>query len=336
MTTEQASPTLRYFAARGGEVHAVSPQEAIRLVRGPGQADQVDTQAEFVWIDIVNPGEEEAELLRDNLKLHPLAVEDTLRRRQRPKIDRYPDHFFVVFYAASINPDRARLALQEVHIFVGAHFLVTVHDRELPQVAEVMRAWKARPDRLAGPGAVAHALLDAIVDDCLPVVEHFAERVDQLEERILAGKRRSELAPVIELRHQLIMMRRILSPERELVSSLLRHDLPLLSPDLIPYFQDVYDHLLRITEEIDTFRDLLTGLIEVHSSNAANRLNQTMQTLTAWSIILMTITVVAGVYGMNFRVMPELDLPWGYYGALSLMFALGLSLLIYFRRKGWV
>src|SRR5690606_6171010 len=122
----------------------------------------------------------------------------------------------------------------------------------------------------------------------------------------------------------------------EIINSLLRRDLPFLRPEYVPYFQDVYDHLQRLTEEIDTFRDLVTGLIEVQSSVSSNRLNQTVQTLTAWSIILMSIAVVAGVYGMNFEYMPELEHPYGYYGALALMLAIGAILVAFFRRRRWL
>jgi magnesium transporter len=336
MTHTPEIPIVRYFAARSGEVHAIPDEEAIRFILAPLTTPAALPAGDFVWIDVINPGEAEAKLLRDRLGLHPLAVEDSLRGRQRPKLDRYPHYFFLVFYAAHVNPTRNRLALQEIHLFVGNNFLITVHDQELPQVGEVVAMWTSKPSRIPDPGAAAHALLDAIVDDYFPVVEEFAGKLDRLEDRIFEGSQQAEIYPAIELRHQLIMMRRILSPERELVSSLLRYDLPALRPELIPYFQDVYDHLLRITEEIDTFRDLLTGLIEVHSSNAANRLNQTMQMLTAWSIILMSVAVVAGIYGMNFRRMPELGLSWGYYAALLLMLGVGVSLAAFFHRRGWL
>jgi magnesium transporter len=336
MTPQKAPASVQYFAAHGGTVEAVSAEHAVEFIGACGRTPAEIPEHDFVWIDVANPGEEEADLLRERLHLHPLAVEDALRGRQRPKMDRYPEYLFVVFYAVRMNPERGRIALEEIHLFVANNFLITVHDQDLPQVHEVVTAWMARPSRMQGPGAAAHALLDAIVDDYFPVVEKLADQLDALEDRILEGRSRSELHPAIELRHQLIMIRRVLSPERELVSTLLRHDLPSLRPELIPYFQDVYDHLLRITEEIDTIRDLLTGLIEVHASNSANRLNQTMQTLTAWSIILMSVAVVAGIYGMNFEVMPELGLAWGYYGTLVLMLVIGLSLIVYFRRRRWL
>src|SRR5690606_1961291 len=142
---------------------------------------------QFVWLDISHPGEAEAQLLRDRLGLHHLAVEDTLRGRQRPKIERYPTYFFAAFYALRLTSGRRRLGLHEIHLFVGEHFLITVHDREIPQVDEITAAWAAHPKRIRDTGAAAHALFDAIVDGYFPIVEHFSERLNQLEEQIFSG-----------------------------------------------------------------------------------------------------------------------------------------------------
>jgi magnesium transporter len=329
-------PTVRTYAP--GETGLASPnrEAATLLIRDAPKTLSVPADGNFVWIDINYPTEPEAAFLRDELGMHPLAVEDTLRGRQRPKIDRYPGYLFLVYYACRINPDRQRMALNELHLFLGSTFLITVHDFEIPEIAQVVANWKANPDRLKDPGAIAHALLDAVTDNYFPVVEHFSNRLEQFEEKIFSGDTDVSLQGAIVLRHEIIMLRRVLAPQRDLLSSLLRHDLALMRPELVPYFQDVHDHILRVAEEIDAFRDLLTGLVEVQSSNAANRLNRTMQTLTSWSIILMTVGVIAGIYGMNFVHMPELHLTWGYYGALGLMLAAGAILIGFFRARGWL
>ena len=335
--TETPEALVRCYAESSAGVRVIDADAAIGHITESIQKSTRADHSGLVWIDITRPGAAEARLLRERLGLHPLAVEDSLRGRQRPKVEHYPGYYFVVFYAASINKSRDRVALSEFHTFLGNNFLITVHDHELPEVDEVVTAWTANPSRAGDAGGLAHALLDAIVDDYFPVVEHFANRLDQLEDRVFSDEREEfGIFPAFKLRHEMILLRRILSPEREVLSSLLRHDLPFVRPEFVPYFQDVYDHLLRVTEEIDAFRDLLTGLIEVHSSNTAKRLNATMQTLTAWSIILMSVTVVAGIYGMNFVVMPELGLSWGYYGALTLMLVVGGSLAIFFRRRRWL
>jgi len=327
---------IRCFAARSNGVHVVSREEAVRLVQSAASRLPGSPLPDLVWIDIAGPTAAEGQFLREDLQMHPLAVEDCLRGRQRPKLDRYPGYFFLVFYSATLNPDRGRVALNEIHLFIGESVLVTVHDGKVPEIAKVAAAWRADRERLADTGAIAHELLDAITDHYFPVLEHFAERLEEVEESIFTGGDRSAIQRAVELRHEMLLFRRILSPERDVLNSLLRRELHFIRPDLILYFQDVHDHILRVIEEIDAFRELLNGLVEVHSSSLANQLNRTMQTLTAWSIILMSMAVVAGIYGMNFSVMPELHWRWGYYGALATMLGIGLALIVFFRRRSWL
>lgn len=325
------------FAAVGGVVMEIDPANAARMVRAAPTELREPTQDPLVWIDVLDPGLDEADYLRDELGMHPLSVEDCLRGRQRPKVERYPGYFFLVFYATRINPQRERMALNELHLFLGTTFIITVHDQRLPEVQEVIVEWRHRPQSYRDSGAAAHALLDRVTDNYFPVMEHFSNRLEALEDHILTGSPSgSSMKHAIHLRQEMILLRRVLAPQRDVLSSLVRRDLPFLRPELVPYFADVEDHILRATEEIDSFRDLVTGLIEVNSSNASNQLNRTMQVLTSWSIILMSMGIIAGIYGMNFVLMPELELAWGYPGALAAMIGIGLVLLLVFRRKEWL
>jgi magnesium transporter len=322
---------------RGPEgLEAIGCPEAAELIRTAPVTLETKKELPLVWIDIFNPGETEAEFLRTELGMHPLAVEDCLRGRQRPKIDRYPGYFFLVFYSTRVNVERRRMALNEVHLFLGSSFLITVHDQEVPELLSVIEDWKHQPQRDGDSGTAAYALLDSIVDNYFPVTEHFSNRLEALEDEILMSAPSTTLHSAIHLRQEMILLRRVLAPERDVLSSLVRRDLPFVRPELVPYFADVHDHILRVTEEIDSFRDLISSLLEVQSSNAANQLNQTMRALAGWSIILMSMALIAGIYGMNFRFMPELRLRWGYWGALALMGTVGLALLAVFRRREWL
>ncbi|HEV2148738.1 MAG TPA: magnesium/cobalt transporter CorA [Longimicrobiaceae bacterium] len=318
-------------------VHAVPVDEAVRLFRercGPGRTEPAE---EVVWIDLVRPEEAEAAFLRDTLHFHPLAVEDCIRGRQRPKVDRYPGYFFLVLYATRINPDRERMALNEIHIFLGERFVVTVHDQKIGQVAEVVARWRAAPGHFRDTGAIAHALLDGIVDGYFPVLDHFSERLEDMEEAMLADPDPGGgLHDVLGVRRELTLFRRVVAPQRELFTSLLRRDVPFLRPELIPYFQDVHDHVMRVTEEIDALRELLAAVVDAYLSAASNRLNHTMRLMAAWSIILMAMAWIAGIYGMNFDVMPELHWPLGYAWALGVMLVVGGGLFTYFRRRRWI
>lgn len=329
-------PAIRAFAAVRNGVHVVSRDEATAVVRGQLGRQPADAEPPLVWIDVLNPGEVEAAYLRDELGLHPLAVEDCVRGRQRPKLDRYPDYFFLVIYAASINPDRQRMALKELHIFLGERFIVTVHDDRIDEIGEIVARWRASPKQLTQVGAIGHRLLDAIIDDYFPVLEHFAERTERLESQVFAGADADEVSRILMLRHELVIFRKVVAPQREVLSTLLRRDLPFLKPDLVPYFQDVHDHTIRVTEEIDSIRELVSVLLDAQMSFSTKQLNQTVRMMTAWSIILMSMTLVAGVYGMNFLIMPELEWRWGYAFALALMAAIGVTLLGYFRRRRWI
>jgi magnesium transporter len=337
------------FPERAGRVHAYARSErgvhSIPLGEAAQRINRATRQrvsaaegdpSYFVWIDVAGPGEGEVDLLRDELGFHPLAVEDCIRGRQRPKLERYAGHFFLVMYAAHINAERERIAFNELHMFIGDGFIVTVRDHRIDEVRDTVGRWRAQPARFPDVGAVAHALLDEIVDDYFPMVDYFAEQVAAAESHMIEQGEELDVAAVHELRRQLILFRRVVAPERDIVSRLLRRDLPFLNPDLIPYFQDVRDHMLRIVEEIDTLRELVSTTIEGYASASSHQLNQTMRRMAAWSIILMSMNLIASNYGMNFDFMPELDERFGYPIAVIAMIVVGVGLGFLFRKKHWI
>jgi magnesium transporter len=343
--TENAQPmppgpptfrTIRCYSGDGTEVNSLDPEEAAARVRQALATPEAAGPSGLTWIDILSPTEVEAAFLREKMLMHPLAVEDCLRGRQRPKIDRYDGYSFLVFYATQLNLERERMALNELHLFMGSGFFITVHDRGVDEVEELLGAWLRSPGLLRDSGTAAHNLLDAITDDYFPIIEHFSDHLAELEEGVFDGTDEITVQQALRFRREMVLFRRVLAPQRDVISSFVRRDLPYIHPELIPYFQDVLDHILRVTEEIDAFRELVTGLLEIHSSNAANQLNRTMQTLTGWSILLMSMALIAGIYGMNFTLMPELQWRWGYPLALGLMLVTGAMLLRLFRKQGWL
>ncbi|CAA9302633.1 MAG: Magnesium and cobalt transport protein CorA [uncultured Gemmatimonadetes bacterium] len=331
---------IQAYVDEGRGVHPVPLARGLELYTLCQAAQSpTDTTTPLVWIDVAAPGDREALFLRDKLGFHPLAVEDTVRGRQRPKLDRYPGYFFLVFYAAAINEDRQRMALHEVHVFIGRRYIVTVHDHEISPLNEVLVRWRANSEGFVNVGALAHAIVDTIVDGYFPVLDHFADRVDEMESRIYSTSTAGQIASleeVLGMRRELTTLRRVLGPGREVLGTLVRRDLPFLSPDLMLYFQDVYDHSIRVVEETEALRDRLGMAIEAQMTVSSNQLNQTMRLMAAWSIILMAMAWVAGVYGMNFHVMPELQWRYGYEWALGLMATIGSSIFLYFRRKRWI
>jgi magnesium transporter len=323
---------IHCYAQRDSGLQNVPLAEAVAEFRAAKEKRAV---APRLWIDVICPGPTEESFLRDQLGLHQLAVEDCMRGRQRPKLDLYRGYVFVVSYVAHMNRERGRTALEELHVFVGEGWIVTVADHKLEIIGDVIARWRSHANVYVSTGSLAHALLDAVVDGYLPVIDHLGVHVDEIEHQILSDDSEDRMPALLELRHEVATTRRVLSPLHDIVRSLIRPDAGLLDETLSPYFQDVLDHVKRETEELDALRETLAATLTAYLSISANKLNHTLRIMAAWSIILMAMAWLAGIYGMNFDFMPELNWRFGYVWALALMLATGGGLIVYFRRRGW-
>lgn len=291
----------------------------------------------FVWLDLAHPGPDEIDLLSEEFDFHPLAIEDAIRQHQRPKIDVYNGYYFLVFYALCAIDGGHRIDAQQIAMFVGPKYVVTIHRGVVQVIDETRNRLQQAPAALASlRGLLVYNLLDAMVDDYFPLIDHLADHVEELEERIFTRFDRRALQGIFELKHELLKMRRVVAPERDVLNTLLRREVPIFDSEVALYFQDVYDHLLRVTDSLDTYRELLTSAQDAYLSVQSNELNQVMKVLTIASIALMSAALIAGIYGMNFEVMPELRWQWGYPFALGLMAAVVVSLLVFFRWKKWL
>ncbi len=290
----------------------------------------------LLWIDVVDPTPDELRLLGEEFGFHPLALEDALRRHQRPKLEHYDGFLFLVFYGLE-TVDR-RPVLREVNLFAGKNYLVTVHDGRLPAIPETADRWCANVANLGnrGVGLLVYSLLDAIVDGYFPVVDDLAERIEDLEAAVFDRAEAGAQEAIFDLKKDLLAIRRVLGPERDVMNVLVRRDAPVFGDAVVVYFQDVYDHILRVTDAVDTYRDLLSSALDAYLSMTSFRLNEVVKRLTASSIILMSVTLIAGIYGMNFEHMPELDWRLGYPFALGLMLAIAGSLVLLFKRIDWL
>lgn len=292
---------------------------------------------EPVWLDLVDPSPVDIEILQRDFGFHPLAIEDATRRPQRPKVDSYGHYYFVVFYCIGLNEETGRIESSPLYLFVGANYLVSVHNDVIEQVADTARRWGEPGSPLGdGIGALIYALLDAIVDDYFPVMDKVAERVEDLEQRIFEEFDEGALQTIFQLKKDLLNMRRVVAPERDVLNVMLRRDIPVFGQEDVTYLQDVYDHIVRITDNLDTYRDLLSSVLDSYLSVQSNRLNQIVKVLTVASICLMSAGLVAGIYGMNFEYMPELHWRYGYAWALGLMAVVSASLIVFFRRIKWL
>ena len=290
-----------------------------------------------LWLDLVAPNEEDIGVLRERFGFHPLAIEDATRRDQRPKVDSYEDYYFVVFYSLSVASPLGEIVIEPLYLFIGKNYLVTIHANPIPQIQETLRRWRA-PNAALGQdvGALIYALLDAIVDDYFPLMDDVADRVEDLEEHIFERFDESALNKIFQLKKELLQIRRVVAPERDVLNVMLRRDIPVFGDDDVTYLQDVYDHIIRVLDSLDTYRDLLSSALDSFLSVQSNRLNQVVKVLTVTSIVLMSATLVAGIYGMNFDYMPELHWRYGYPWALGLMVAISGALVLWFRRIKWL
>jgi magnesium transporter len=292
--------------------------------------------ASIVWVDVSDPTSNDFEELAREFGFHPLSIEDCRHSHQRPKIEEYPGYYFIVLYEAEL--DSHRLELRELGIFFGRNYVVTVHSQPIRAIDTAGRLWREWKEDLAdqGTGLLAYLIIDAAVDDYLPVLDALSDRIEDLEERIFAEHQTEPVREIFRIKKQLLFLRRAATPLRDVFNTMLRREQPIFSRETAIYFQDVFDHLIRVSDTIDSLREMLTATMDAYLSIAGNRMNMVMKRLTAISAILMSVTLVAGIYGMNFLYMPELGWRYGYIGALISMVLIGLAIYYYFRRIKWL
>ena len=300
-------------------------------------SDLREDERNVVWADVSDPSSEDFAELAEEFGFHPLSIEDCRSEHQRPKVEEYEGYYFVVLYEAQLAGKDDRLELRELNIFLGANYLVTVHSRPIRAVETAKRLWHEWTDRAEhGAGLLAYLLIDAVVDDYLPLLDIISERMDDLEDQIFGDFRPTALEEIFRVKKQLLYLRRSVTPLRDVFNTLLRREQPIFQRETYVYFQDVFDHLIRVADTIDTLRDMLGSTMDAFLSVQGNRMNMIMKRLTSIATILMSVTLVAGVYGMNFRLMPELQWRYGYVFALASMVAIGVALYFYLKKADWL
>lgn len=301
-------------------------------------AGSLGREGVFVWFDIEDPSETDLSFLGKRFGFHPVSIEDAQHRGQRAKVELFDEYAFVVLHPVVLGASMT-LEEQELHAFVGDGYLITVRSDPPFAIEEVVSRWERQPE-LIGPGFALYALLDEVVDGYLGVVERLEDLADDLEDEVfVVGDAPAEAHDlqqrIFRLKRETIRLRRYSMPLRQGVD-LIQERPTLATPELGPYYRDVMDHVIRVTELVDNIRDLLTSLLEVRLAQAANRLNENMKQMTAWAGIVLVPTLIAGIYGMNFVHMPELRWAFGYPFAMGVMALSALALYVAFKRRGWL
>jgi len=299
-------------------------------------SDLVMEQGARVWLDLEDPTDDELSMIQEEFDLHPLAIEDTRHRGQRPKVEVFDRYFFVVMHGLALD-EKDELVDSEVHAFAGHRFLVTLRYAPAFDLTEVLKRWDRQPELTGeGGGFLLYALLDEVVDGYFDIVDRYEDMGEEVEDVVFGDDPDPNIQQrIFNLKRDVVKFRRLVIPLREVLDLVLEQP-GFVTTALGPYYRDVADHVIRTMEFLDNIRDLLTTALEAELSQVSNRLNQVMKQLTSWAAIILIPTLIAGIYGMNFTHMPELHWRYGYYYALGLMAVLGFVLYRIFKSRDWL
>lgn len=293
---------------------------------------------EYFWLDLSEPGEDEARELGEVFSFHPLAIEDVRKRGQRPKLDDFGEYMFLVYYAAAGGGGDGEVELEEVHAFLSGGYIVTSHAGRSTALAEVRKHLEAQPPR--SEQFVVYRVLDALTDTFFPVLEALDERMEKLDEEIFERTDPSQLEEITALRRELVALRRVVTPQRDLLARAIDDilEIPGLEVDSREYFRDVYDHAIRISDQIDSYRDLLAGSRDAYLSVVSNRLNQITKQLTVVATVFLPLSFLVGFFGQNFKwLVVNIDTAADFWvlGVGSAVVSV-IALLIWFRRGSYL
>ena len=291
------------------------------------------------WINIDGLGDLTVlRTLGQRFNLHPLALEDVVETSQRPKVEQYDDYLFMITKMIYVDKDK-EISAEQVSMFLGKTFLITLQEEAECDVFEPVRSrirsGKGRM-RHAGPDYLAYALLDSIIDHYYPVLESIGAEIDTIEDELVDNPLVRPVGSLHEHKRTLTQIRRMVWPLRDVTNLLLHEDPGLIRPETKVYLRDCYDHSVQLMDVVESYRDVLSGLTEIHISSIGMRTNEIMRVLTVISSVFIPLTFIAGIYGMNFTHMPELSEPWGYGACLGLMLTVGVGQLLYFKKRHWL
>ena len=289
------------------------------------------------WIDVVGLDPATVRAIGQRLSIHPLVLEDMLNTHARPKFEVFEDHVYLSLKAVELDEPGDELRVEQVSVVLGRNVVISI--QEAPgDVLEPVRERIRRDGRIRQLGAdyLAYALVDVVVDEYFAVLERLDERGEYLEDQVLAQPTPETLREIHELKRAIVEFRHALWPLRELVLRVERESTPLIDPSVIIFYRDIYDHTVQMIEALESLRDVVAGMLDIYLSSVSYRLNEIIKVLTLFSTIFMPLTFVVGVYGMNFRYLPELEYRWSYPALWALMIGISVTMLLYFRRRRWI
>ncbi|MGA1839010.1 MAG: magnesium/cobalt transporter CorA [bacterium] len=327
---EKATITVMDYDEKDlSEKEAKSAEECFPFKETPG----------VTWINV--DGLHDIELILkigEHFDLHPLVLEDIVNTTQRPKYEDYGDYVYVVLKMLYFNGVRDEIKAEQVSVIIGKNFIISFQEEEgdvFNPVRERIRNSKGRIRKM-GADYLAYALLDSIIDNYFIILERLGEMIEDMEEELVQEPSPATLQIIHKLKTETIFLRKSVWPLREVVNSLERKESTLIRETTIPFFRDLYDHTIQVIDSIETFRDLISGMLDIYLSSISNKMNNVMKVLTIIATIFIPLTFIAGIYGMNFKFMPELEWPWSYPFLWAVMIIIFVGMLFYFKRKNWI
>ncbi|MEW6515714.1 MAG: magnesium/cobalt transporter CorA [candidate division FCPU426 bacterium] len=296
------------------------------------------SRSNLLWVDITNPEEDDIDILVEVFRFHQLAIEDAIFPQNQPKLESYHSYLHVVVHELSY-PSRQSLEVgtHELNIFIGRNFVVTSHLNTLVSVSKLFQKYQTKTHSLQpASDFLLHAIIDQVVDGYFPVIDQLEQRIEKLEDEVLAGANKQVLEKIVEIRKNILTIRNFIQPQRKILNLLGRSNTPFVSRSIATYFRDVYDHVVRISDMLDTYRDVLASTMDAYVSVVSLRMNEIIKTLTTITTILMPLTVITSFYGMNVKI-PEFELGrFGYYISLGLLVLALTGMVIFLKRKKWL
>ena len=293
----------------------------------------------MIWVDMESPTSGDERVLLDIFRFHPLTVEDCRENRHYPKIEEFPGYIYFIVHGVRADTSPDRFNTIELDGFLGPNYVITYHHDMFRSINEVKQLLRTSPVACQrGPAFLLHQILDRVVDYYSPVLDDFDDRIDRLEDDIFTAKNPNNriLAEIMDLKRSVLRLRRISVKQMDVVLRMSRGEFHLIPEEMRPFYRDIHDHLVRVVDLAESYRDLISGSLEAYLSVVSNRLNEIMKVLTIFSAVMLPLTFIAGVYGMNFDNMPELHSRYGYYATWTLMVIVAVGMLAFFWRRGWI
>ena len=296
-------------------------------------------QSAVIWVDMETPTEADEQVLLNVFKFHPLTVEDCRENRHYPKVEEFEGYLYFIVHGVRADTSPERFNTIELDGFLGSNYVITYHHDYFRSIANVKQLLRTTPVACQrGASFLLHQILDQVVDYYSPVLDDFDDRIDRVEQDIFMLKQPNNkiLSEIMELKRSVLRLRRISVKQMDILLRMSRGEFPLISEEMRPFYRDVYDHLVRVVDLSESYRDLISGSMEAYLSVVSNRLNEIMKVLTIFSAIMLPLTFIAGVYGMNFDNMPELHSKYGYYATWVIMIVVAVAMLLFYKRRAWI